>query len=112
MDEAGENAVVAATAEAALRRFAGQPEAERILGAVAEMATADRLTARGTAETFIGCASAFALWPLQEMFDRLADLLARVSRVSNNWNTAPWYSRFHVQMAEAIVLGFPAVRGT
>ena len=111
LQESEEFAVFAATAEAALRRFVDQQQAGNILDAVVRVSTANRLNANGVRLAFSGAAPAMAVWPRATTFDKLIDLLQRVNRVSNTWNTAQYYSRYHLQMAESIVLAFPEVRG-
>lgn len=50
-----------------------------------------------------------ALLTPADAFTQIANLLARLPRISNTYTTAAHYSRFHLQIVEAVVLAFPAV---
>jgi hypothetical protein len=52
-----------------------------------------------------------ATLPAARAFALLERFFPALPRMKNTFTTAPYFSRFHLQMAESIVLAFPAVRG-
>jgi hypothetical protein len=112
--EAGKSwpdAARAVLAEAGMRRVFGQnKEADNLLGLVRD-AVLDPPTGPLSFSYYrlvSEYAAACARLPQQDAKRRLAELLAKLPRIPNTYTTKTHFSRYHLMILEALVLGLTA----